>query len=288
MRIGVTGTTGYIGSKLVTYLIEREYEVVCFKRPEIDILTSPLNFSKLDHIVHLSALTSVVDSWRCPDQYITTNVSGTTRVLEAAKTYSVPVTYLSSYVYGHPLYQPVDENHPLQAYNPYALSKQMAESICGFYRSVNGLNINIIRPFNIYGPGQSEDFVIAAIVKKIFNKEPSIVMRDLVPQRDYLHIDDLLDLILKSIGQPSNATVNACSGSSYTVKELVDFCQELAGVSKPVLSSLENRKNEVNEIVGSNVKAFEVFKWSPKIDIQTGLRQTIAHYKSIHLPNTTI
>ena len=88
---------------------------------------------------------------------------GTVHVLEAARRFEVPVTHISSYVYGQPEYLPIDEDHPVKAENPYMHSKIFAEQACEFYKKNFNLQVCIMRPFNLYGKGQKSNFLIPLI-----------------------------------------------------------------------------------------------------------------------------
>lgn len=283
MKIGITGSKGYIGSQLTKRLESEGHEVLQFDRPNFDILKDALDFETINLIVHLAALTSVVESWNSPSDYLNVNVGGTLKVLESANKYKIPIIFFSSYVYGHPIYLPIDEKHPIEAYNPYSLSKIMGESLCEFYRSVQKLPITIIRPFNVYGPGQSENFVISAIINQLFTESPEIVMNDLSPKRDYIYIDDLINMVYLTILNPINEPINGCSGVSYSVEELVNICQSLAGTNKKVLSKNLSRKNEITDIVGSNKTALLKIGWEPAYDIRSGILECINHVKNAKL-----
>ena len=89
--------------------------------------------------------------------------------------------YLSSYVYGSPDYLPIDEAHPVKAFNPYAQSKVICEQICKGYSRDFKVPVIVFRPFNIYGPGQNEDFLIPKMIRHA--KHGRIEIRDARQER---------------------------------------------------------------------------------------------------------
>src|SRR6202011_2766469 len=107
-------------------------------------------------------------------------------------------TLVSSYMYGHPERLPIPEDHPLRASNPYSHSKLLAEQITRFYQESFGVPVTIVRPFNLYGPGQSEDFLIPTLIRQALAQDSNaIVVADLTPKRDYIYIDDVVDLLVR-------------------------------------------------------------------------------------------
>ena len=88
-------------------------------------------------------------------------------MLELARQWKVPFIFASSYVYGPPDYLPIDEKHPVKAVNPYMASKALCEDLCKSYARSFDIPVTIIRPFNIYGPGQPDHFLIPKIVKGV-------------------------------------------------------------------------------------------------------------------------
>ena len=117
----------------------------------------------IDHVIHLAAKSFVPESWDNPYIYYRTNVLGAANVLEYCRKTECDLTALSSYIYGKPTHLPISEKHPIRPYNPYSHSKILSEELYNYYRKSFKLKINILRPFNIYGPGQKDTFVIPKI-----------------------------------------------------------------------------------------------------------------------------
>ena len=117
----------------------------------------------------------------------------------------------------------------------------------------------VIRPFNIYGPGQAAEFLIPTIVKQALDSETQEVsVADDRPRRDYLFLDDLLDLLLRTMNPGGFDVFNAGSGVSVSPRELAALILEIAQVEKPVVSRGEVRPDEVLDTVADIGKAKRV------------------------------
>ena len=125
-----------------------------------------------DTVLHLAALIGIPYSYRSPLAYIKTNLEGTYNVLEASKNLKIKniIITSTSEVYGSAQYLPMDEKHPVNSQSPYAASKASADQLAlSYYRSFD-LPVKIIRPFNVYGPRQSERAIIPTIIQQALQK----------------------------------------------------------------------------------------------------------------------
>lgn len=229
-RVIVTGSSGFIGCSLVPTLRAAGYDVIALTRAEGDIgeLSTWQKLPTVDCVVHLAARSFVPDSWQNPSSYLHNNVLGTNAALEFCRTHGAQLVFLSSYLYGTPVQLPLKENAPIQAINPYGLSKKMSEDICRFYAEYFLVPVTVLRPFNVYGPGQQEPFLIPFLVRQLYEKN-KIIVKDLEPRRDYIYIKDLVDGILKSISPHSGFRVfNLGSGMSYSVAQIIQTVQYLS------------------------------------------------------------
>lgn len=273
----VTGAKGFIGKNLVQKLLNQKiFKVIEFDIEDGDIANQEFQYEEIDHIIHLAGKTYVPDSWKFPFNFYRTNFLGTINILELCRKLNCPLTYISAYVYGEPEYLPIDENHPLKAANPYMHSKLQAESACSFYATNYDVPITVVRPFNIYGPNQSPNFLIPKIIDQVKSKSNEIKVFSLDSKRDYIYIDDFTEAIIKAIDLNIDYQVlNIGSGKSYSVKEIIDFCQDIAGTNKKVISENINRKNEIMDVFADIKKAVNVLKWNPSFSIKEGLKETI-------------
>jgi UDP-glucose 4-epimerase len=273
VKIGVTGSGGFIGRQVCNELKNRNVQTIEWTRESFDITAQPIK-TDVNCIIHTAAKTFVPDSWKTPASYYKTNVLGTANVLETARLAGARVIHLSSYVYGNPQKLPINEQHPLQASNPYMHSKILAEEICNYYQKMFQLPITIIRPFNVYGPNQSNNFLIPVIIKKAL-EEKEVRMNSLKPKRDFIHINDLVNAIVDCALVDVVGTYNVCSGINYSVLEVAKMVTEIMRSNKSIIDREIDRPNEVLEVLGSFQSLKLAIGWQPEITLRDGLKQII-------------
>jgi nucleoside-diphosphate-sugar epimerase len=282
-RILVTGASGFIGKYLCQELKERGHEINALFSLHGDISDAHTLDSfngKVDRVIHLAASTFVPDSWQNPDEFFKVNALGTMRVLEFCRNNNSSLIFISAYLYGIPDKVPTSEKELPKPNNPYAFSKYIAEQACLFYSSYLNVPSLIIRPFNVYGPGQPAHFLIPTIINQVlYNQE--ITLLDLNPKRDYIFIDDVVNFINNAVdAKLKNAEiVNIGSGVSYSVGELVRIIQKIAGTNLPVFSKNEVRFQEISDVIADVNKADTFFGWKPKTSIEIGLEQCVSYSK---------
>ena len=280
-KILVTGSNGFIGKNLVSKLKASGHSVIEFSG---DILEDEsyrkLHREEISHCFHLAAKSFVPDSWKSPAHFMEINVLGTEKVLEFCKTQNCSLTFISSYLYGAPKYLPIDEKHPVQTPNPYALSKHLAEELCKFYAEHFKLKISVIRPFNIYGPNQDGRFLIPELISKFLGKDEVVEVKDLTPKRDYVYISDVVEAIEGTLNIKDNYTVlNIGSGYSLSVMEIVEKIKTLSNSGKAVKSNNETRVNEIPDTVANISLAYEKMGWNPKVTFDEGITEILKALK---------
>ena len=272
----VTGSEGFVGRRLVAKLSEENNVIRVDLKTGFD-LSSPECLDKLEPaeiIFHLAALVHVPTSFECPDRFIRVNIANTAHILEHARRHNSAVVYASSYLYGIPEYLPIDERHRIQVSNPYMASKFLAEQTCLMFHQVYGLSISSLRFFNIYGPGQSQDFLIPKIVDQVFRD--AILLKDAKPKRDFVYIDDVVDAYLAAARNSAGFQIfNIGSGVSYSVAEVVETILRVS--DRKIESRYENveRQNEIPETLADIRLARERLDWSPSTSLEDGLRKLL-------------
>ena len=273
----VTGADGFIGSHLVKALRAVGHVVFTHSTRQGDIRNCNLSFEGVGHVFHLAARTFVPDSWSAPLSFYEVNVLGTVNVLEFCRTRGASLTLISSYVYGPPARLPISENEPLCAFNPYSHTKILAEETCLYYQRQFGVPVTILRPFNVYGPGQDRRFLIPTILTQAVDSgRAAIVVADLRPRRDYIFISDLVDLLTRTAFRREGGIFNAGSGSSWGVADVVTIVNGLLPLPKPVHSNGPMRPDEVIDVIADISRARYEFSWTPRVTLRDGLRDTLA------------
>lgn len=289
-RILITGASGFVGRHLAEELGRQGAEVVTLDSREeysIDVRdwqgvrAFGSKLGKFDLVYHLAALMFVPHSFESPREVYEVNVLGTLNVLELCRLHGIEkVVFASSYVYGHPECLPVDEGHPLNPTSPYARSKVMGEGLCRAYYEDYGLKCIILRPFNIYGEGQNDSFLIPSILKQLVSGE--IELMDPEPRRDFLYISDAVEAYMKA-GQYTGSdfeVFNIGSGVSYSVDSIVSKIMDSWGQDVEVCYRNEVRRGEVMDMVANIQKAKEKLGWEPTITINDGIKRYSDWYKN--------
>jgi len=306
-KVLVTGAGGFIGSHLTERLVDLGARVTAFlryssrtdeamikllpaeKKKEIRIIYGELRqpetvkkaMKGIDIVFNLAALISIPYSYLHPQEVFETNTLGTVNILTAAreeKTEKVIQTSTSE-VYGTAQYVPIDERHPKQPQSPYSASKIAADAIAlSFYYSFN-LPVAIIRPFNTYGPRQSDRAVIPTLISQALVKE-KILMGSTTPTRDFNFVSDTVEGFIriaeseKSIGEE----INIGSGYEISIGDLAEKIISLVGKRAKLVKDKKRarpKKSEVERLLADNSKARKLLGWSPRVNLDTGLRKTI-------------
>jgi GDP-4-dehydro-6-deoxy-D-mannose reductase len=286
----VTGADGFVGRHLLAHLRASGDEAVGVDR-ECDVtdaisVRATLTDVRPEAIYHLAALTAVGESWARPVEYTRVNVLGTKNVLDAASQV-VPnarvVLVSSADVYGvvRPEDLPLVETFRVAPANPYASSKVEAEHVAHDAVRERAQAVVIARPFNHVGPGQSTDFVVPAIVRRLLVAEADgadeIVVGDLSTRRDFSDVRDVVRAyrLLVELGV-SGEVYNIASGVDVG---LFDIAQRLVEAIAPHVRLVTDesliRPVEVPVSCGSYEKLQRATKWRPTISLDTSLRDVI-------------
>lgn len=291
----VTGATGFVGPYLVRELLKKEAKVTVLIKNYVDNLEgledhiTMINgdiveqdslknaVDSVNIVFHLAAVSNVNYAIAHPRETFEINATGTLNLLEDARKNKVEkfVYVSSSHVYGIPKYLPMDEQHPINPQEPYAASKAAAEILVNTYALNYGLKTTIIRPFNMYGAGQSEGFIIPSIIKQAHQKEV-VELGNLTPTRDFLYITDAINGIL-SIAESGEGTYNLGSGTETSIKEVVETVISIINPDKKFVSMQSRRRPEAIDIprMYAEVSKLKKLGWSPAVGLKDGLMKTI-------------
>lgn len=240
----------------------------------------------IDIIFHLAALIAIPYSYKAPKSYIDTNVLGTLNVLQAININSVDklISTSTSEVYGSALYAPIDEMHKLQAQSPYSASKIAADHLIeSFVKSYNTPAV-IMRPFNTYGPRQSERAVIPTIIRQIIDPNcKTIKIGDLSPKRDFNYVLDTVNAFIQ-LAELSHKNIeygsayNAGTGKAISIDQTFKLINTITNNSKLIIkekSRMRPPKSEVNHLIACSKKLYDATKWEPHTTLEEGLKETI-------------
>ena len=208
-------------------------------------------------------------------------------MLESARTHDPKKIIIASTseIYGPAKYNPMDENHPLEAPHPYGASKIAADRMALAYNKTYNLGVDIIRCFNFFGPRQKDSGyggAISIFTKRVLNNQPPIIYGDGSQTRDYTYIKDIVrayDLVMKSDNKDHDRIVNFGTGVEVSILDLANKIIKIVGKDlKPVFVS--PRPGEVNRLHCDYSKAKEIYNFSPEYTIDQGLSEFIDWYKN--------
>jgi GDP-4-dehydro-6-deoxy-D-mannose reductase len=276
-RTLVTGAAGFIGRALTRTLAAAGHDVIALRHADGDV-TETATWARLasaGHVFHLAARSYVPDSWRDPAGFHTTNVTGTARALDYCRNHGAHLVLASAYVYGVPQRLPIREDDPVAPNNPYAESKVAAERTCAAHAAATGLPVTVVRPFNVFGPGQRPEFLIPTILDQV-RQGREIRVTDLAPRRDYVFLDDVVSALRCTMEKPDGYRVfNIASGVSHSVAEVIDTIQSVAGTHLPVVSEEMPRHNEIPDVRADIARAQTVLGWNPRYSFAEGIARML-------------
>lgn len=308
-KIFVTGADGFIGSHLTETLVAQGYEVtaLCLYNSlgtygwldkKADSAPSNLKFvlgdvrdagfmeraiAGHDTVFHLASLIAIPYSYVAPQSYFDTNVNGAMNVANACLKAKVKrlVHTSTSEVYGTAQFVPITEKHPLQGQSPYSASKIAADMLIeSFHRSFH-LPAVTLRPFNTYGPRQSLRAVIPTTIAQVLQGATEIKLGSITPTRDFNFVSDTVAAFIAA-GTADDKVLgniyNAGSGYEITIENMVKLIAKIAGRDVRIICDedrLRPANSEVERLLCSSDKLTEASGWRPKVNLESGLSQTM-------------
>jgi len=295
-RIAVVGGYGLLGSALLARLAACGASVVVVEpRPPVrpnpaadhrtgdvlDLESLRKGFAGCSAVFHLAALKVARDSADNPLEYFSVNAQGTAHVAEACRNSGVRhLTYAStSHVYGIPAVDLVPETHPTRPRSVYAASKLAGESIALAYQAAYGMDVRVARMANLYGGRADAATIVGRAVSQAVAGE-SIRLRNLDSVRDFLHVDDAAEGLLRiaaagGSASPQSRILNLSDGkgvSTGRIAELVASAAEAIGLPRPDIRKPEKTEpEEVPRLVLSPGLLQSVTGWIPSTDLSWGL-----------------
>ncbi|MBZ9657705.1 SDR family NAD(P)-dependent oxidoreductase [Mesorhizobium sp. ESP-6-4] len=239
-------------------------------------------------VFHLAALIAIPYSYAAAQSYVETNVMGTMNVLEAARQWDTErvVHTSTSEVYGTALTMPIKESHPLQGQSPYSASKIGADMMAEAYARSFDVPVVTLRPFNTYGPRQSERAIVPTIIRQALDKNCSAIMvGDTSPIRDLTFVEDTAAAFLTAgvAELKFGHAYNAGSQRAATIAEVLDLVVELSGSKKPVYrdeSRLRPQNSEVRALLADSTQFETQTGWRARTNLRDGLERTISWWKA--------
>ena len=286
MKVFVTGDKGFIGTNLTKKFQDKRISFTDYQNNEkkrINILEKDQfqYIENVDAIIHLAAKTSITNSINNPYETYHTNISGTLNILDFARDRKIKkIINISTYVYGKPVYLPIDEKHPINPHTPYNKSKVISENLCKYYSQDYGINIVTLRPFYIYGPISNPLSFISSIITQI-KKNGKVFLSHQGTKRDFLFIDDFTNLLLKILNDfPEGYNIyNVGYGKSHSLEEIIKIIEKIVNLKILIQYDKSIRPNDITEMVADITKVTKSFDWKPLTSIEEGLRFVLKRYR---------
>lgn len=314
----VTGGSGFIGSHLAYYLLQRgddivivdemnDYYDVNLKESNLKSLLSKYGKSRLsiyygdicdeelmegifkekniDWVCHMAARAGVRPSIQDPYMYIHSNIEGTTRLLELSCKYKVQnfVFASSSSVYGglKSNYFSEDDNvdNPV---SPYAASKKACELLAYTYHHLYGLNVAGLRFFTVYGPRGRPDMAPYKFIDRISRGMEIQQFGDGSSSRDYTYVSDIVDGIVRALDRPNGYEIyNLGKGSGTSLSDFIALVQKYAG-KKAIVKILPDQPGDVPYTCADVGKAQRLLGYKAKVSFEEGIKRTVQWYNNVY------
>ena len=278
MRFAVAGSEGFVGRNVCSQLINAGHDVFHIDVAQgIDLCDAAVveQIPHIDCFIHLANLVFVPASYEDPAKYYRVNYLTTLNALEICRKWKARLVYISSYIYGPPQYLPVDENHPICPFNPYAQTKVICEKMCEGYHRDFGVKVSIVRPFNIYGLEQKGMLLIPEIIGQLKEGKQQIRLKAESPRRDYINVVDVASAIVTcAMSNEPFGAYNACSGESLSVREITEIINRNLKNKVEFVFSASDRPNEVDESRGS-CERLKALGWKLSINFEEGIKQIL-------------
>lgn len=312
-KVLVTGGAGFIGSNLIAYLLKNKVEKIRvldnlstghFKNiaeyqelPNFEFIEGDIRdidmcqqaCNGMDYVLHQAALGSVPRSINDPITSNEVNIAGFLNMLVAVRDQNVKrmVYAASSSTYGDSKGLPKVEDKIGRPLSPYAVTKYVNELYADVFAKTYDMEIIGLRYFNVFGPNQDPDGAYAAVIPKFIN----LMLNDQVPiingdgkiSRDFTYVENAVQANVKAMltknDKAINEVYNVACGDSTSLNELVEILKNETGVTLEVTHG-PNRVGDIEHSLADISKARERISYAPEVDINEGLKRTVAWFKA--------
>ncbi len=312
----VTGAAGFIGARLSEMLLAQGHTVTgvdnlndaydvrmkeyrlrnlqglpgfTFHKLDIsrrdELLTPASGFTPTAHfeaVINMAARAGVRASVEDPWVFYESNVIGTLNLLELCRQRGIPkfLTASTAGVYGDKAPRPTSEeantDHPLQ---PYAASKKASEVLAHAYHALHGLDVTVVRYFNVYGPAPRPEMVMFRFAKWIMEGQPVELFGDGEQSRGFTYLDDIVRGTIAALKPLGYEIINLGGHQPLNLNELIRILENLIG-RKAHVKRLPANPADIRDSLANVDKARRVLGWQPEVGLEEGIRRLVDWYKA--------
>lgn len=288
MKIAVTGASGFVGEHLIKKLLSKNFHLRIFvrKKPllfnkdievvEGDLVTGeglPEFLSGTDAVIHLAARVTSPEDKMFDDNVIATH-NLVTQAINSSVSQFIFVSSVA--VYGTDKKTKFREGDECSPDTPYGVTKYLAELLVRYWSKKTGNLATILRPFNVYGPGNRKG-IIYTFCSDIRNDHKVVVYGDGKQERDFLYIDDFIDAIIEVLEGRREGIYNLGSPRKYAILDVVSTFKQVVGDSFQVEFS-PSEQGKVFDINQDLSKVRKELGWQAKVSLEEGIKRTIKWY----------
>ena len=301
MKALITGGKGFVGSHLAAELEANGYEVICCDLHEsdnivaMDIMNPEMTLEIIskyrpDVLINMAGQANVGLSWKKPQLTVSLNTIGLINILEAVRQVSPGmrvITVGSSDEYGSlgEKGANVTEDMPVNPMTPYAISKSAQDSFAQLYNRAYGMNVCMIRFFNLVGAGQAKGFMIPDFASGIAEVEKGereyMLVGNLESARDFTYVKDAVRAV-RLVAEKGHAgeVYNICSGRTYTAQAILDKLLTMSDREIEVRQDpARMRPSDTPVVCGNHDKLTAHTGWQPEIGIDTVLEEVLDYWR---------
>jgi UDP-glucose 4-epimerase len=274
MKVLVTGGAGFVGTNLIKRLLKDGHDVQSLDNYSTGLKSNEVDGCRywegdiqniwsmdndFDIVYHMAAIARIQPSFERPEDYIDTNFNGTYEVVKHCLKNNIPLVYAGS-----------SSKHSGRFKNPYTFSKDLGEDIIQLYQKHFGLKASITRFYNVYGPNQLTEggytTLIGRWIHNIQNGKDCIIYGDGSKRRDFTHIDDIVDALIRIPQRDAwGYEFELGRGKNHSVNEVA----EMFGITPKYE---DDKPGEAQTTLSDSITAKEILDWEAKINLENYIK----------------
>lgn len=303
MKILVTGGAGFIGSHIVDALVKKRHEVVVidnlssgkkdYINPKASFYKMDIRFKnlknvfrkeKFDIVFHQAGQKKLRYSVDHPIEDADINIMGTLNLLEASRMHGVKKFIFASTaaLYSEKGTLPYKETDIIDTASPYGLSKLTSEKYLEIYEKLHGLSYVALRYSNVYGPrldAQGDSAAIAIFIDNLMKGKKVTIFGNGKQTRDFIYVDDVVEANLAAMKLKGSDIINVSTGKEISMNDTYDIIAKELEVTKRAEYASAKAGDAMRSAL-SSTKAKRKLGWKAKVDVKTGLKQTVEWFQN--------